>query len=130
MTVIKWAYRHHSLQADTFDTLDEAVASAYWGGEYGEEALECVEVINDDGTTEVHDEKAVEALAAPLRQKADEEWRARPTPTVILDIRAPNGDWAAYENFVAQDAAEAAASNARALLGADRVRLRPYGRRS
>lgn len=130
MAAIKWAYRHHVLGAESFDTLDQAVAAAYWAAEHGEEALECIEVINDDGTVRVYSRDEVDALTAPLRQQQEERYRARPPIVAVLDLCAPDGKtWTPYENFTDMADAEVAAENARQLLGADRVELRPYGRK-
>lgn len=127
-TIIKWAWRHGAIAAETYETLDDAVSAAHYASEYGEEAVDCIEVVADDGTVTVHDREAVDRLMEPLKRQADEEYRQRPTPTVILDLRAPDGSRSAHESFVEQEKANAAAEKWRALLGTERVKLRPYGR--
>lgn len=124
VTVLKWAWRHSHLDADEFDDLDDAVGAAYWGSEYGEEALDCIEVIYDDGTTEVYDDKAVEALMEPRRKAEDEKYEARPKATHVIDIKSPDGRWTAHENANSEADAEVKAERLRGFLGSDRVTIR------
>ena len=46
---VKWAYRYHSLQVDWFDSIDRAVGSAGYESDCGNEALDCIEVWDEDG---------------------------------------------------------------------------------
>lgn len=125
--VIKWAWVHGSLSAWTFDDLDSAVRSAVWASDEGTEAIDSIEVIEPDGTRIVHDKAAVAALMKPVEDKEYERYKAQPIPTVILDLRGPDGTWASYSSYVDPAKAEAEAADFRARLGADRVALRPYG---
>jgi hypothetical protein len=126
-TVIKWAWRHGSMVADEYSTLDQAVLSAVWASDSGDESLHAIEVIYVGGRSEVHDRKACDALMRPIEDKQYEVYRSQPTPTVILDIQAPTGEWSAFENYVGQTEAGAAARKWSDVLGADRVHLRSYG---
>lgn len=126
VTVIKWAYRYGVLTPDECDTLDEAVRSAWWAAEDGQEALDSIEVIYEDGT-EVLDRKAVNVLTKPIEEAQDKAHEERPTPTVILDLRGPDGKWGPYSSYVERAKADEDVERFRRLLGADRVRLRKYG---
>jgi hypothetical protein len=130
MEIIKWAWRHGSLSSDTFDSLDNALEAAHWASEYGEESVEGIEVIADDGTVTFHDSDAVFALMEPLRRRDDAAYDAQPKPTVILDLRSPNGTWGVYGSYVEREKADADAARFRRSIGDDRVRLRPYGTRA
>lgn len=127
MTVIRWAWRHFALTADTFNTLDEAVVASLWASDAGEDSLDSIEVVDGQDRT-VYDPEAVGRLTAPFEAKQREEYALQPEPTMIVDVRSPSGDWGSYASFVDEAKAMNQAERFRELLGEDRVRLRPYGR--
>lgn len=129
MLAIKWAWRHYVMTFDEFDTLDEAVRSALYAADYGDESLQCIEVIEDDGTRVVYDRAAVSEMWLPLEEAERAEMAARPATVVVLDLRSPSGDWSPHRGFADERAAEQEAERLRAILGPERVALRPSGQR-
>lgn len=128
-TVLKWAWRYSVLGVDIYDSLDDAVRAAMWASDAGEEALDCIEVVRIDGTREVLGRDAVYELQRPIEEEREKEYKARPTPTVVLSVQGPSGKWATYSSYVERDKADGDADRFRQALGPDRVKLTPYGSR-
>ncbi len=129
MKVIKWAYRYGSLQAENFDTLEDAVAAASWASDAGEESLKSFEVFGDE--YRLIDEKEAYDLMHAYSDAEYEKWRERtkdePKVTHIIDVKGPNGVWACWQNGYGLDDASAKASAVAATVGAERVQVRPVG---
>ena len=118
---IKWAWRYHSLGAEVFDTLDEAIRSAIAASDNGDEALQCIE----------HDGELIDwdhPLMQAEEDRRDAEYDARPIgPTVAVVEAIPPGEsnWVMLGSFETEENAERYAANLRAIAGADRVRVSP-----
>lgn len=120
MAVLKWAWRHHVLGVERFDTIEEAAASAYYAAEYGEEAFECVEVTNASGS-QTMGWSDLEPFIRPLREAEDAAYASAPPIAAMVRLRTPDGKHdAAYSTHASVEAAEAALADLRPLFG-DRV---------
>ena len=120
---IKWAWRHFALEADVYDTLDEAIEAAVYASDYGSEALDCIEHEGERIT------EASEQYEAVERRILDEHmaWhrRDRTTPTHRIQARHPDGKWVtlyAVTPPISDALAEELAEFVEA-LGEDRVRV-------
>lgn len=120
--VLKWYWRYHVLGVEEFDDLDEACSSAEYLSDAGEEALDHIEVIHDDGTTDILSVEDVRERTRPERMARDAAYRAAPKPTRKLTITY--GDKSAVLGWFS-DVGEAEREYARLgrRLGADRIRL-------
>lgn len=85
---VKWAYRHHRLTFDHYDTLEEAVSSAMWMSDQGEEAFVAIEVWGDDGTYRFIDRNEGFELVSAMSKARDakEEERAIERPPMIAEL--------------------------------------------
>lgn len=94
--VLKWAWRYHVLDVDEFETYEEARASAGWANDECSEALECIEVWDEQGYRKIDGGDVLDDWYAA--QDAEDAVRAadrqaNPPPPVIarLSLLAPNG---------------------------------------
>ena len=135
MTCFKWAWRHHSVIVDQFDTLDEAIRASLAAAEYGTEALWHIEVIDKDGSRLVDQDspeyEAIEAENDAAWERAFE--RGKNEERFVVEVRAPEKAqrdmdyrWASVAQC--SDAAAAAVLSAElaTTVGADRVRVRHF----
>ncbi len=122
-TVIKWAWRHHVLGADTFDSIRDAVLAAESASDMGDESLDCIEVIENGGARRLTAEE-YDAIVGPIQAEEEARWKALPKSVVALRLASPAGrDWAFYQGFADRQKAEEEAEHWRQRLGADRVKL-------
>src|SRR3712207_5684349 len=125
MKVLKWARRYGALGAEEFDTLDEAVSSAFHASENGDEAFYCFEVWDDTGHRVIRGDEAVALLDAK-----DAEWnRAHPPlPKTVatVEVTSPTGEVAAWHGCASLEEADTVAARARSFLGDDRVSIRVW----
>lgn len=123
-TVIKWAYRHFHLGAEFFATLDEALLAAKVSADYGEEALDCIEVLIPGGPNRIIGANEVDELVRPLREEETRRYAEQPLAVAAVDLMSPSGVVSCYDNFASIAEAEADAARLRVLLGEDRVTVR------
>ncbi len=127
--VIKWAYRHGSLTSAEFDTLDEAVASASWASDAGEEALKSFEVFGDEHS--LIDEKEAYDLMHAYGDRQYDEWMERtkdaPKATHRIDVKGTDGAWSYWCDTYSAEEALAKAADLKAMFGDERVSVRPVG---
>lgn len=124
--IIKWTYRHHSLTADTYDSLDDAVRAAFRTSGHGDEALESIEVIGSDGESTLYEGSALYELIRPLEIAEDQKTEKQPKPSLVVEVKSLNGKWASYNWFSEEAAAEREASWLRQSIGSRRVRIRQF----
>jgi hypothetical protein len=123
--VLKWARRHHSMTVDEFDSLDEALAEAQYASDYGQEALDHIEVWAGDGSVRiVAAEEAWDLLEPKAAQKqAKYEANAKEHP-VIAQIAITTGkDQAWFGAYTNKVEAQREYNRLHAILG-DRVIMR------
>ncbi len=127
-TIIKYAWRHGGLDAEEFDSLDGAVSAAIYAADYGEESLECIEVIDATGASTVHDDNAVWDMGQPIRDARDAAYDAAPKTIAAMEILSPlNGKAAIVAAYTDGVAAEAGLVEWRERVGEARASLRWYG---
>jgi hypothetical protein len=121
MLVLKWSWVHHVYNVEDYDSYDEAVSSAGWASDYGEEALDCIEVWEDDGTYRKVESR--EVLDSWYDRQKEEEAAAPPRPPVVaaLWVTGPDGKDANYSTYNDRAKADADAVRFREHLGADRT---------
>lgn len=122
LMVLKWAWRYGVLDVDDFDSIDEAVRSAVWASGASEESFAGIEVVYEDGRTEVVD---VAEQWRKVEQEEEEERASYPPTKARLDLRSQQGQWALFRTFADAADAERDAAELRDIFGADRVRVRP-----
>lgn len=120
---VTWAWRYFTLEARIDDTLEDAVAQAFWAAENGEESLVYIE---HEGTR--IDEKHPVWLA--YGQKQEEEWRRRmkktPRPTHVIQGYEPVlGHWVNLAGVVepTSERSQRLRDEWVEVLGEDRVRV-------
>jgi hypothetical protein len=115
--VAKWAYRHYHLTVECFDSLNEAVEAAGVAADYGEEALECIELWDEGGYRRIERGEVFRHYEA-MEKPEDPE----PPPAAARIYITYDGLSAFYRAY--EDAAEARkdAKGLRRYLG-DRVRV-------
>lgn len=121
---IKWSWRHHSLSAEFYDSIEDAVLSAEFASDYGDEALQCIEVIEDDASRILASDSAEYlAIAEPRRQAEDEEYESRPKSVAFVHLRGPGDlkETAMIGGYATLDAAEKEAARLRRMLEPERV---------
>lgn len=117
MKAIKWAYVYGQLDAEIYDTLDEAANAAEYASEYGHDSLHYIEY---DGT--LYDINWVDDRAAAKRAARPPK---PPLPPIThrVDIQSPDGKWVPYEGTRSLDAAQREADDCMEAVGDDRVRI-------
>jgi hypothetical protein len=115
---LKWAWRYYNLSVDEFTSYDEAIRSAQYMADAGEESLDCIE-----GPLGRVDSEVVQRDISRLDDEAMEKFREAPKATHGIKIKSPDGKEAWYSTFYDEETAELAADRLRASWGADRVRL-------
>jgi hypothetical protein len=120
--VLKWAMRYHVLQVSRHDSIESAVASAYWAAEDGREALMSIEVIEDGASRVI---PAAEALGmfVPLAPDVPQ-----PTRWFDVELQSLDGTWAVLDSFETEPESEAEARLLHSELG-ERVRWTKKGMR-
>lgn len=99
---VKWAMRYYHLEVDWFDSLDEAVGVAGYASDDGQEALDCIEVFEDDGSYRRLTDDEVFAL---YRQREREQRAAAPPPKPVvarLYVTHPDGQRVLWSTFTAE----------------------------
>ena len=127
MKVIKWAYRHGSLDADMYDDLDEALRAAAWASDAGDEALHALEIIDGDASRVIeHDEawKLVGAKQAEMAQEHEQRYGRYEPPAAVVDLLSPDGKWVPIDNTKTIDEAVARATELAESVGVERVSYR------
>lgn len=123
--VIKWAWRYHALDATFFDSIEDAVLAAEHAADAGEEALDCIEVI-ESGVSRVLTDDEYHAIVDLIEASERHATETAPKAIVVLRLASPNGkDWTTYQGFADIQAAEKEANRYRQMLGAQRVRVDP-----
>lgn len=118
---VKWSYRYHCLNFDYFDSLEDAISSAGYAADDGQEALDCIEVWDDQGHRILSPDE-VFGLYAEM-EKRREEAAGPPKPVVArLYVTPPEGEEVLYSTFSERDRVEEVAARLREHLG-DRVRV-------
>lgn len=119
---VKWAYRYHHLEFDYFDSMDEAVSMAGYASDDGQEALDCVEVWDDQGYRKL---SADEVFRLYSEMEKRREAAAPPPKPIVgeLFVTSPDGKEVLWSTFTAEDRIEEVATRLREHMG-DRVRVR------
>lgn len=118
---IKWAMRYHHLEVHWFDSLDQAVASAGYADDDGQEALDCIEVWDDNG----HRVLSTEEVWTLWREMEKRREAAAPEPKPVvarLFVTSPGGDRICYSTYTSYDRIREDAERLREHLG-DRVEI-------
>lgn len=122
--VILWEWRHHVLDGDPLDSVEDAAIYADANAEEGRAAFECIEVVSTDGTTEIITD--YEAHLPPPPPKVEGPPKVAglwiKAPAHLTERRGAGFWWSLHET---REAADAEAARWRARLGADRVEVRP-----
>lgn len=127
---LRWYFRNFTLGFDECDSLEDAVLTAAYMADDGEEALVCVECWDDEGHRVLR-ENAVYALAASLKPPPAPE-PPRPNYVATVDIRLPddeigkgwNREWSNASWHLTVAEAEGEASRQEAVFGVERVRVK------
>lgn len=119
MIVLKWAWVYGSLHVEEFDSLDEAVRSAVYAAEAGDESLDYIEVIDDDGTSTRHERDSAVVRAVEEQQHEMDRAAYEAAPAVTHRIRAANADGkeATISSFTDRGKAALELERLRPLLG-------------
>jgi hypothetical protein len=128
LKVVKWAWRHHVLGADFYDSIEDAVLASKSAEDYGDESLDCIEVI-EGGVSRVLSSEEYHAIVDPIEEAEWAEIKARPKSVAVLDLAEPTGKhWSPHQGYSAMEDAQKAASDFRQQFGESRVRVRSTGR--
>lgn len=126
--ILRWTWRHFSLDVDIEESIEDAARSAWSESEYETGALECVEVIEPDGTTRRLNDAELDAYR-PAPAPASER------PPMVAEVRilspeqeAWNGrrEWRVWDVYPSLASAEEAAAELQPWLG-DRVTAKVIG---
>jgi len=85
VSVIKWAYCYGTLEAEDYDTLEDAVHMAGVAFDHGDESLLGIELA--DGTM------LERAEVVHMYSATQEPYEPTPIPPWRLEVLAPNGKW-------------------------------------
>jgi cob(I)alamin adenosyltransferase len=126
--VLKWAMRYHALTVEIYGDVDEAVGAAGLAADNGEESLDRIEVLGDDGTVKrTITPEDMDDLLAPKREREYQEYQASvDAVTHIVEIAGPSGEWASWLSCSSLRDAEQEAARLRGFLG-ERVRIEAVG---
>lgn len=120
MKAIKWAMVYGQIEAEVFDSLEEAADMAEGASEYGSESLLYIE---HDGT--LYDIDWVDDRAAAKRAERPPAPPARPF-THRMEVHEPvRGKWADYGGYRSVAEAQRDYYELVEVVGEDRVRLIP-----
>jgi hypothetical protein len=103
-----YIWRHHNLYVQNYDyeSLEEAVRSGIYTMDYGDGMVHGVEVGDEWITREDNRWRVIEAT---VRAEEREEEKKRVDPTHVLEIQAPDGEWAYYRSYMSLEEAKKAA---------------------
>ncbi len=122
--VLKWAWRHGALVVDEFESLGAALLAAEYAQDEGREAIECIEIVHEDGTRQVLSAGEVISRIATLESSFSP---AEPSgPVYVVCLKAPEGSWAEYDRFEDVEEADRARDRLVAVLGEGRVLLQVF----
>jgi hypothetical protein len=106
MTVLKWSWRHHVLQVDEFESVDEAVGAAFWEREEGEAAPDHIEVVAADRSVRRIEDDELTDLMRNYETAQSQTLPNDPRPYVAkVVIQSAAGDEATFDWY--RDMAEA-----------------------
>lgn len=114
-----YVWRHGTLSVDDhYDTVDEAIRSAIHISDYGSGAPHGVEAGDEWITPDDERWRSIELAEMEAQRAALDE---QPTMTHVLEVQAPDGEWAQYSGFPSLADARASAE------GFDRACIRKTG---
>lgn len=123
--VLMWKWRHHVLDVEEMDSVDEAVASLMYGQEAEESAPSHIEVVSEDGTIRRINGRELDDLIEAKESAVYAAPRAAyaALPPLVAKVVIRDGEHeAVWDWYRDMNDAEADAAKLRKRLG-DRVRL-------